>query len=234
VQQNSILLWFRRVIVRAALLLGVVLLVVSCGSLGAVDLSPACPPGVGGRIWDLGSPKSYDVRPGSIEARELLKSPNFGATPQAADDLKRGVVDKRLAAALGMLTEKHRICVDTFKKVHFFLPGVLEGPRIPEGYCKVGGLPNTHHDSGAADVRLVDGKPVKGNATDPDVLEAGELLACIPPTRRPDQIIGLPGWFEALGYGREEGWVLAPDQLKLHKDHIHIGYTDEAGTRNTK
>jgi hypothetical protein len=126
------------------------------------------------------------TRPGSIEARELLENPNFGATPQAADDLKRGVVDKRLAAALGMLTEKHRICVDTFKKIHFFLPGVLDGPRIPEGYCKAGGLPNTHHYGGAADVRLVDGKPLKGNTTDPDVLEAGELLACLSPMRRPD------------------------------------------------
>jgi hypothetical protein len=109
---------------------------------GAVDLGPACPLGVGGGTWSLGSPKSYDVRPGSIEARELLKSPNFGATPQAADDLKRGVADKRLAAALGMLTEKHRICVDTFKKGHFFLQGVLDGPRIPEGYGKAGGLLN--------------------------------------------------------------------------------------------
>ena len=233
-QQNSILLWFRRTIVWAALLLGVALLVVSCGSLGVVDLSPACPPGVGRGIWDLGSPKGYDARPGSIEARELLKSPNFGATPQAADDLKRGVVDKRLVTALGMLTEKHRICVQTFKKGHYFLPGVPDGPRVPEGYGRAGGLPNTHYFGRAADVRWVDGKPVKGNATDPDVLEVGTTLAGIPPKRRPDQIIGPPRWSEALGYGREEGWVLAPDQLRLHKDHIHIGYTDEQGTNNPR
>jgi hypothetical protein len=234
VQQNSILLWFRRVIVRAALLLGVVLLVVSCGSLGAVDLSPACPPGVGRGTWTLGSPKSYDVRPGSIEARELLESPNFGATPQAASDLERGVVDKRLVATLGVLTKEHRLCIDTFKKVHFFLPGLPDGPRIPEGYGKAGGLPNTHYFGRAADVRLVDDKPVKGNATDPDVLEVGKLLAGMPPKRRPDQIIGPPKWSKALGYGREEGWVLAPDQLRLHKDHIHIGYIDEQGTHNVR
>jgi hypothetical protein len=233
-QQNSILLWFRRTIVWAALLLGVALLVVSCRSLGAVDLSPACPPGVGRGIWDLGSPKGDDARPGSTAVRELLENPDFGATPQAVGDLERGVVDGRLVAALTVLTKQHRICVDTFKKGHFFLPGVPDGPRIPEGYGKAGGLPNTHHYGRAADVRWVDGKPVKGNATDPDVLEAGELLACIPPTRRPDQIIGPPGWFEALGYGREEGWVLAPDQLRLHKDHIHIGYMDEQGTHNPR
>jgi hypothetical protein len=95
-------------------------------------------------------------------------------------------------------------------------------------------LPNTHYYGRAADIRWVDGKPVEGNATDPDVLEVGELLAGIPPKGRPDQIIGPPKWSKALGYGREEGWVLAPDQLRLHEDHIHIGYMDERGTHNTR
>jgi hypothetical protein len=31
-----------------------------------------------------------------------------------------------------------------------------------------------------------------------------------------------------LGYGYQKGWVLAPDQLGLHKDHIHIGYVNDA------
>jgi len=166
--------------------------------------------------------------------RELLKSPNFGATPQAASDLERRVVDKRLVATLGVLTKQHRVCVDTFKKGHYFLPGVPDGPRIPEGYGRAGGLPNTHYYGRAADIRWVDGKPVEGNATDPNVLEVGRTLAGIPSKRRPDQIIGPPWWSEALGYGREEGWVLAPDQLKLHKDHIHVGYTDEEGTANIR
>jgi hypothetical protein len=51
---------------------------------------------------------------------------------------------------------------------------------------------------------------------------------------RPDQVIGPPGWPEALGYEREEGWVLAPDQLRLHKNHSHVGYTNEEGNVNTK
>jgi hypothetical protein len=216
------------------LLLGTVLLLVSCGNLGAVDLSPACPPGVGRGTWSPAFPNADDARPGSIGAHELLENPNFGATPQAADDLERGVVDKRLVATLGMLTEKHRICVQTFKKGHYFLPGVPDGPRIPEGYGKAGGLPNTHYFGRAADVWWVDGKPVEGNAEDRDVLKVGKLLAGISPGKRPDQIIGPPEWSGALGYEREEGWVLAPDQLRLHRDHIHIGYMDEAGTRNTK
>jgi hypothetical protein len=216
------------------LLLGALLLPVSCGNLGTVDLSPACPPGVGRGIWNLGSLQGDDAGLASTEVRKLLKSSNFGATPQAAGDLERGVVDKRLVDTLGVLTKEHRICVEAFKEGHHFLPGVPDGPRIPKGYGKAGGLPNTHYFGRAADVWWVDDKPVEGNATDQDVLELGELLASIPPKRRPDQIIGPPKWSKALGYGGNEGWVLAPDQLKLHKDHIHIGYMDEQGTHNTR
>ena len=233
-QQFPIRLWFRQVIVWAALLLGVMLLVASCGNLRAVDLSPACPPGVGRGALDLGSSRGDDARPGSPEVRKLLENPDFGATPKAVDDLERGVVDSRLVAALAVLTKERRVCVDAFKKGHYFLPGVPDGPRIPEGYGKAGSLPNTHYYGRAADIRWVDGKPVEGNATDPDVLEVGELLAGIPPEMRPDQIIGPPKWSKVLGYGREEGWVLATDQLKLHKDHIHVGYMDERGTHNTR
>ena len=233
-EQRSILFWFRRAIVSATLLLGAVLLLVSCGNVGEVDLSPACPPGVGRGIWDPGSPKGDDVKSASTEVRKLLENPNFGATLQAAGDLERGVVDTRLVAALQLISEEHRICVQTFKKGHYFLPGVPDGPRIPEGYGKAGGLTNTHYYGRAADVWWVEGKPVEGNATDPDVLRLGKLLAGIPPAKRPDQAIGPPQWSKALGYGREEGWVLAPEQLELHKDHIHIGYMYEQGTHNTR
>jgi hypothetical protein len=216
-------LWSRVAI--AGLLLATVLLT-ACGSLEDVDLTPACPPGVGGGFQVPGSPKGEDAGSGGSEVRELLGRANFGATPQASRDLKRGVVDGRLVSTFLVLTEEHRICVQTFKEGHQFLPGVPDGPRIPEGYGKAGGLPNTHYSGRAADVWWVDGKPVEGNATDPDVLAIGKILASIPSGRRPDQIIGPPRWTRALGYGRRKGLVLAPDQLKLHRDHIHIGYTE--------
>ena len=218
----------------AALVVGSALLLTSCGSLEEVDLTPACPPGVGRGIWDLGLLEGNDASTGGAEARKLLESPNFGATPQAAGDLESGIVDQRLVAALRVLTKEHRLCVETFKEGHYFLPGVPDGPRIPEGYGKAGGLPNTHYYGRAADIWWVDGKPVEGNATNQDVLEVGKTLASIPPKRRPDQVIGPPRWAKALGYGRERGWILAPDQLELHKDHIHIGYMDEKGTKNTR
>ena len=215
------------------LLLGTALLI-ACGSLEEVDLTPACPPGVGGGVRDLSPSTGEDTGPGSTEVRKLLESPNFGATPQGVRDLEKGVVDQRLVAALRVLTKEHRICVQTFKEGHYFLPGVPDRPRIPEGYGKAGGLPNTHYFGRAADVWWVDGKPVEGNATAPGILEVGKILASIPPERRPDQIIGPPRWTKALGYKRPRGWVLAPDQLKLHRDHIHIGYIDEEGTQKSR
>jgi hypothetical protein len=229
VQQCSILLWFRRAIVGAALLLGTALLT-ACESLEEVDLTPACPPGVGSGLWDLSPLKGENSRPSSTEVRKLLESPNFGATPQAVRDLERGIVDQRLVAALRGLARGRRICVQTFKEGHYFLPGVPDGPRIPQGYGKAGGLPNTHYFGRAADVWWIDGKPVEGNATAPGILEVGKILASIPPERRPDQIIGPPRWTEALGYRRPRGWVVASDQLELHRDHIHIGYLDESGS----
>lgn len=216
------------------MLLSIVLLLTTCGSLKDVDLTPGCPPGVGRGMWDPGSPKADDARANFTEVRKLLENPNFGATARAAEDLERGIVDQRLIATLGILAKEHRICVEAFKEGHYFLPGVPDGPRIPKGYGKAGGLPNTHYYGRAADIRWVNGKPVEGHATDQDVLRLGKILASIPLGRRPDQIIGPPRWSRALGYGRKEGWILAPDQLRLHKDHIHLGYTDTQSLNNTR
>jgi hypothetical protein len=195
--------------------------------------APACPPGVGRGLWDLGF-LGGEGAGASGEAKKLLEEPNFGASPQAAGDLESGIVDERLVAVLRTVTREHRICVEAFKEGHYFLPGVPDGPRIPEGYGEAGGLPNTHYYGRAADIWWVDGKPVEGNATDPEVLDVGRTLAGIPARRRPDQIIGPKRWTEALGYGREEGWVLDADQLELHGDHIHIGYMTKEGTRNAR
>ncbi len=168
------------------------------------------------------------------ETKELLETRNFEASPKAVGDLKAGVVDERLVTTLQAVTEEHRICVDAFKEGHHFLPGVPDGPYIPAGYGDAGGLPNTHYYGRAVDVRRVNGKPVRGNGTDPDVLDVGEIIAGIPPQQRPDQIIGPSSWAEALGRSRREGWILDADQLKLHEDHIHIGYASDDGTRNTQ
>ena len=214
------------------LLLGGALLAVGLWADEEVRFSPACPPGIGRGLWDPGWLGGRGSGPAGGEARKLLEDPNFGATPEAARDLEAGIVDERLVGALLIVAGEHRICVDAFKEGHYFVPGVRDGPRIPEGYGKAGGLPNTHYFGRAADIRWVDGKPVEDNGLDRDVLDVGRTLAGIPPEKRPDQIIGPPRWTKALGYGREEGWILDADQLELHRDHIHLGYMSEKGTSN--
>lgn len=215
-----------------ALLLGSVLLFAACSPLDRERLDSACPPGVGRGLWDVVPFGEEETRAPPV--RRLLENPNFGATPEAAGDLRAGIVDERLVAVLAAVAGEHRICVDAIKEGHYFLPGVPDGPRIPEGYGEAGGLPNTHYYGRAADVRWVNGEPVQGNGTDRAVLEVGRVLEGIPPGRRPDQIIGPGSWARALGYRREAGWILDPDQLELHDDHLHIGYMDENGTRNAR
>jgi hypothetical protein len=119
-------------------------------------------------------------------AKQLLETRNFEASPKVVEDLKAGIMDGRLVFTLQAITEEHRACVDAFKKGHYFLPGVPEGPLIPDGYPDAG-LSNTHYYGRAVDIRRVDGKPVRGSATDPDVLDIGAIISRIPhksdPTR---------------------------------------------------
>jgi hypothetical protein len=195
---------------------------------------PACPRGLGHGLQDLRWLKPDDPEPAATATERLLNRPNFGATSEAAGDLKAGIVDERLVRTLLAVSQEHSICVHVFKEGHSFLPGVEDGPLIPEGYGEAGGLPNTHYFGRAADIRWIDGRPVEGNGADPAVLGVGRTLAAIPPEERPDQIIGPADWTARLGYSWESGWVLAEDQLDLHDKHLHIGYRDERGTNNTR
>ena len=220
----------------AAVALAAVLLAASCGPPDGLDrgnLDPACPPGLGRGILDPGFLGPDDDR-GGPAVRKLLANEDFGASGDAAEDLRSGVVDPRLVAALRTVADEHRICVDVFKEGHFFIEGVEDGPRIPDGYGRAGGLPNTHFFGRAADIRYVDGEPVEGNGSSPEVLDVGRVLASIPAPERPDQIIGPESWAEALGRSTEEGWILDEDQLERHKDHIHLGYIRHDGTWNTR
>jgi hypothetical protein len=193
-------------------------------------------------LWESGRLAFGPCTPGrqgaaggvSGAAKELLETRNFEASPKAIGDLKAGVVDARLVANLQTVVQEQRICVDAFKEGHYFLPGVEDGPLIPNSYGEAGGLPNTHYYGRAADIRRVDGKPIRRNAKDPGVLNVGELIADIPSQERPDQIIGPKNWAEALGRSSEEGWILDEDQLERHEDHIHLGYIRNEGTWNAR
>lgn len=209
------------VVVAAALLGGLVFLVVLWDG-GRLALGPCVPGREGAGEGASGG------------AGELLETRNFEASQGAIGDLRDGAVDERLVTTLQTVAEEHRICVDSFKEGHYFLPGVEDGPLIPKGYGKAGGLPNTHYYGRAADIRRVNGKPVRGNGADPEVLDVGRTISGIPPQQRPDQIIGPRDWTEALDRPRGEGWILEDDQLALHEDHLHLGYASDGETRNTQ
>ena len=209
------------VVVAAALVGGLVFLIFF-GDGGRLALGPCVPGREGAGEGASGG------------AGELLETRNFEASRRAIGDLRNGAVDERLVATLQTVAEEHRICVDAFKEGHYYLPGVEDGPLIPEGYGKAGGLPNTHFYGRAADIRRVNGKPVRGNGADPDVLGVGSTISGISPQQRPDQIIGPRDWTEALDRSRGEGWILEDDQLALHEGHLHLGYTSQDGTLNTR
>ena len=194
---------------------------------------PACPRGIGHGFGALRWLEENKPNPAATGPEKLLSQPNFGATPEAAGDLKAGKVNAHLVSTLLTISKEHSICVQAFKEGHTFLPGEKDGPTIPDGYGEAGGLPNTHYFGRAADIYRIDGKPVQDNGTSPAVLDVGRMLADIPPGRRPDQIIGPPDWTKRLGYDSRRGWILAQDQLELHEDHLHLGYRKEEGTNNT-
>jgi len=218
-------------VLSAAVALAAMLLAASCGPPDGLD--PACPPGLGRGILDPGFLGPDDNR-GGPAVRKLLENPDFGTSGEAAEDLRSGVVDPRLVATLRTVAGEHRICVDVFKEGHFFIQGIEDGPRIPDGYGRAGGLPNTHFFGRAADIRYVDGEPVEGNGSSQEVLDVGRVLTDIPAPNRPDQIIGPEEWTRELAFGYEEGWILDRDQLDLHNEHIHLGYIKARGTRNTR
>ena len=170
------------------------------------------------------------VEPGSGMARDLLEDPDCRFSDVARRDLEAGIVDEYLISALQAVCREHSIYVNVFKTGHTFGAGLAEGPTIPIGYGNAGGYPNTHYFGRGADIWEVDGKPVEGNGADPDVVSVGRILAGLPSRNKPDVVIGPAAWNQALGYGPAQGWVLDPNQVFLHDDHLHIGYWHGDGT----
>ena len=123
-------------VVVVAALLGSLVFLIFFGDVGRLTLGP-CVPGREGAAEGA-----------SGGAGELLETRNFEASQRAIGDLQNGAVDERLVTTLQAVAEEHRICVDAFKEGHYFLPGVEDGPLIPEGYGKAGVLFSRYTRSG--------------------------------------------------------------------------------------
>jgi hypothetical protein len=124
-------------VVVASALLGSLVALIFFGDGLRLALGP-CIPGREGATGDA-----------SGGARELLETRNFEASQRAIADVRDGVVDERLVTTLQTVAEEHRICVDAFKKGHYFLPGVEDSPLIPEGYGEAGALFSKYTRSGS-------------------------------------------------------------------------------------
>lgn len=187
-----------------------------------------CPPGLGEGSGGGGGQieGTEGVEPGSGDAGELLENPNFEASPGSMADLESGIVDERLVAALQAIAAEHRIYVTTIKSDHPY-GATLEEIGMPS-------VPNSHYYGRTADIAEVDGMPVAGNGATEEVLGVGRILAGLPPSERPDEIIGPAEWHANLGYPREAGFITDSGLNASHSDHIHAGFTSEGGTSNTQ
>lgn len=191
--------------------------------------------GPGGGSDGTGPTGGGEVEPGSGEAQDLIENPNVELTPEAEADLREGLVDERLIAVMNAIAANNKIRIEWFKTGHNFGPGFGEdGPTVPDGYGNAGGAVNSHYFGRGADIFVINDQQILGRGTDPDVLDAGQVLQSLGPQARPDQIIGPTAWHEALGAEREMGFINDVDQTELHNDHLHLGFMQEEGTYNTR
>lgn len=165
---------------------------------------------VGGYSGGDGEPLSD----GSVE--DLIDHPNFEADPNSINDLQTGEIDPRLVSVLLRIVEEHSITVTAMKSNHPY------GQTLP---AELGGGANSHGYGLTADIGNIDGVPVLQQQTSEAVLNVGQILLDIPPSDRPDEIIGPTSWTAELGVTREDGFITDQGFTEAHNDHLHIGWS---------
>ncbi len=176
----------------------------ACGLLRQSEqasLSTPAPPG---------APTSPSASPqlGSALAatpKSLLASDAIAFSPAAADDVARGVADRRLVELLAWIARRHQIVVTVIKTGH---------PRFVTGTRKV----SNHWYGRAATISEVDGQPVAPGSASAAAL--WDQLQASPRALRPDEI-GAP-------------WSV-PDNPRMfsgpgEQAEIHIGF-DAVGAK---
>jgi hypothetical protein len=139
---------------------------------------------------------------GPANVDELLHDRNLELDPEAAGDLKSGVVDPRLVSMLDRLTQDHEIGVSVIKTGH---------DQFVAGSTSV----SNHFTGRAVDISTVDGAPVNsGNAA---AREVAGMIAELPASIRPSEV-GTPFSISAPGFFTDGA----------HQDHLHVGYDDPA------
>lgn len=127
-------------------------------------------------------------------------------------DLRSGLVDARLLAALDALSGDVSLEIAVIKTGHPM------GPTSPTG------VTNNHFFYRAADIVAVNAIPVLGNEDLAELVRFGVALRNLADDIRPDRIYGPRAWHETLGFSPRFGFSSDPYHNAVHTDHIHIGY----------
>jgi hypothetical protein len=134
---------------------------------------------------------------GEIDLAGLLDNPRLTLPARALADLKGGLVDQRLVAALARLTESHEIGLSVIKTGH-------------SKFTSSGSVSNHFHGRGI-DISMVDGVPVRPGST--AARDLVEKLLALPKPIRPTEVLSP---FEMPGSSTDSA----------HQDHIHIAFDD--------
>ena len=140
-------------------------------------------------------------------SEQVLASRRITLSPGAQEDLRAGRIDPRVGVLLLAVAQKHSISISVFQTGH--------------SYLTAGGSVSNHSVGRAADISVVDGRPVSaGNAAAKRAaFETADLPAALRPTELgAPWLLDLPGAFTNAD----------------HQDHLHVGWDDPldaAGTR---
>jgi hypothetical protein len=66
------------------------------------------------------------------------------------------------------------------------------------------------------------------------LIDIGRILRQLPPSWRPDRIVGPNAWHKALGYGRTAGFLDDAFHNAIHAHHVHVGFAHPTDADNTE
>jgi len=139
--------------------------------------------------------------------RRVLANPRITVYDCGRRDIRAGVVDRRVLAALEFLAASG-------------LSPTVSSLRCGHGYYTKSGNVSHHSSGNAVDIAALNGEPVLGNQGAGTLAElAVQRLLTLQGTMRPDQIISLMT-FE----GADNTLAMAD-----HADHLHVGWRPQFG-----
>ncbi len=141
----------------------------------------------------------------------VLANPRIDLYQCGRDDVRLGLVDRRILATLEFLASSG-------------LKPAVSSLRCGHGYLTASGNVSEHSSGNAVDIAAVNGIPIAGHQGPASITEMTiERLLTLQGTMKPHQIISLMTFKDA------DNTLAMPD----HADHIHVGFHPLFGTSGT-